>query len=65
MCMSASAPPPPAPPPAAPNFDAVKSVRADERRRLLAARGGQDTILTGPGGLDTKYASTGKTMLGA
>ena len=62
MCLAPSAPKPPKPPAQAPNYEAVKGARGDERRRQLAAYGNSDTLLTSAQGATGK-APTGKTVL--
>jgi hypothetical protein len=61
-----SMPAPPEAPEAPPTRDdpAVNAEAAAERRRRLAAKGRQSTIVTGPMG-DVAEANVGKTLLGS
>lgn len=61
------APPPPAPAPEAPptmQSPQIDQAGAEASRRAAAAGGIMANIATGPGGLEGRASTTGKTLLG-
>ena len=60
---AAPAPPPPPEPPPTRDDPEVNAAATAERKRRLAMKGRQSTILTGAMG-DTDQANVGKTLLG-
>jgi hypothetical protein len=62
MCSSPNIPPPPPPPQAIKLPDQVQSTESMKRNRASAAVGG-GSLLTGPSGIATASAVTGKTSL--